>query len=104
MPADTQFQLQAQHPANLDRCRRCGSPRILHGDDGSCGLSFSLGRGVPALLVTLGGLLVVLGGAAWLLATAPAINAASVLAFGCLVVLVLGAAATVLACRAERRE
>jgi hypothetical protein len=93
MPADTQFQLKAQYPANLDRCRRCGAPRTLHGDDGSCGLSFSLGSRVPALLVTLGGLIALLGSAAWLLATAPAINAASVLAFACLVVLVLAGAA-----------
>ena len=65
MPADTQFQLQAQSPANLDRCRRCGSPRILHGDDGRCGLSFSPGSRIPALVLTLGGLVVlVLAGAA----------------------------------------
>ena len=65
MPADMKFQLQAQYPANLDRCRRCGSPRILHGDDGSCGLSFLPGSRIPALLVTLGGLVVlVLAGAA----------------------------------------
>jgi hypothetical protein len=99
MPADVQFQLKAQYPANLDRCRRCGAPRTLHGDDGSCGLSFSLGSRVLALLVTLGGLLALLGSAAWLLATAPAINAASVLAFACLVVLVLAGAALALARR-----
>ncbi len=99
MPADAQFQLKAQYPANLDRCRRCGAPRTLHGDDGSCGLSFSLGSRVLALLVTLGGLLALLGSAAWLLATAPAINAASVLAFACLVVLVLAGAALALARR-----
>ncbi len=93
MPADAQFQLKAQYPANLDRCRRCGAPRTLHGDDGSCGLSFSLGSRVLALLASLGGLIALLGGAAWLLATAPAINAASVLAFACLVVLVLAGAA-----------
>ncbi len=96
MPADAQFQLKAQYPANLDRCRRYGAPRTLHGDDGSCGLSFSLGSRVLALLVTLGGLLALLGSAAWLLATAPAINAASVLAFACLVVLVLAGAALAL--------
>ncbi|MGD0924417.1 MAG: hypothetical protein ABR926_04405 [Streptosporangiaceae bacterium] len=96
MPADAQFQLKARYPANLDRCRRCGAPRTLHGDDGSCGLSFSLGSRVLALLVTLGGLLALLGSAAWLLATAPAINAASVLAFACLVVLVLAGAALAL--------
>jgi hypothetical protein len=96
MPADAQFQLKAQHPANLDRCRQCGCPRSLHGDDGRCGLSFSLGRGIPGLLITLGGLLVVITGAAWLLATSPAINAASMLAFACLAILVCGAAALTL--------
>jgi hypothetical protein len=99
MPADSQFQLKAQYPANMDRCRRCGSPRNLHGNDGRCGLSFSLGRGIPRLLITLGGLLFVLTGAAWLLATSPAINAASMLAFGCLAILVCGAAALALAPR-----
>jgi hypothetical protein len=99
MPADVQFQLKAQYPANLDRCRRCGYPRILHGDDGACGLSFSRGSRVLALLVTFGGLLAALGGAAWLLATAPAINAASVLAFAGLVVLILAAFAMALARR-----
>jgi hypothetical protein len=43
-----------------------------------------------------GALLALLGSAAWLLATAPAINAASVLAFACLVVLVLAGAALAL--------
>jgi hypothetical protein len=99
MPTDTQFQLKAQYPANMDRCRRCGCPRNLHGNDGRCGLSFSLGRGIPRLLITLGGLLFVLTGAAWLLATSPAINAASMLAFACLAILVCGAAAMALARR-----
>lgn len=97
MPADAQFQLKAQYPTNLDRCRRCGCPRSLHGNDGRCGLSFSLGRGIPGLLVTLGGLLAVLTGAAWLLATSPAINVASMLAFVCLAILVCAAAAAALA-------
>jgi hypothetical protein len=99
MPADTQFQLKAQYPANLDRCRRCGCPRNMHGSDGSCGVSLSLGRGIPRLLITLGGLLFVITGAAWLLATSPAINAASMLAFACLAILVCGAAALALAPR-----
>ena len=99
MPADAQFQLKAQYPTNLDRCRRCGCPRNLHGNDGSCGLSLSLGRGIPRLLITLGGLLFVITGAAWLLATSPAINAASMLAFACLAILVCGAAALALAPR-----
>ncbi len=96
MPADTQFQLKSQYPGNLDRCRRCGCPRSLHGNDGRCSLSFSLGRGMPGLLITLSGLLVVLTGAAWLLATSPAINAASMLAFACLAILVCAAAALAL--------
>jgi hypothetical protein len=99
MPTDTQFQLKARYPANLDRCRRCGCPRSLHGGDGRCGLSLSLGRGIPGLLITLGGLLVVITGAAWLLATSPAINGASMLAFGCLAILVCAAAAMALAGR-----
>jgi hypothetical protein len=99
MPGDTQFQLKAQYPANLDRCRRCGCPRSLHGDDGRCGLSFSLGSGIPGLLTALGGLLAVITGAAWLLATSPAINAASMLAFACLAVLVCAGAAAALARR-----
>ena len=97
MPTDAQFQLSAKYPANLDRCRRCGSPRTLHWADGSCRPSFSLGGKVLALLVTLSALVVVLGVAAWLLATAPAINLASVLAFACLVALVLGGGAIAVA-------
>jgi cation transport ATPase len=97
MPIDAQFQLKSQYPANLDRCRRCGTPRMLHPADGSCRPSFSLGGKVLALLVTLSVLVALLAVAAWLLATAPAINLASVLAFACLVVLVLAGAAMALA-------
>jgi len=97
MPVDAQFQLRAEYPANLDRCRRCGTPRMLHWDDGSCRPSFSLGGKVLALLVTLSALVAVLALAAWLLATAPAINLASVLAFGCLVALILGGGAAAVA-------
>ena len=97
MPTDAQFQLKSQYPANLDRCRRCGAPRTLHWADGSCRPSFSLGSKVLALLVTLSVLVAVLAVAAWLLATAPAVNLASVLAFACLVALVLAGAATALA-------
>ena len=93
MPDDAQFQLKTEYPANLDRCRRCGAPRMLHGTDGSCRPSFSLGGKVLALLMTLSVLVAVLAVAAWLLVTAPAINLASVLAFTCLVALVLGGAA-----------
>jgi small-conductance mechanosensitive channel len=97
MPTDAQFQLTAEYPANLDRCRRCGAPRTLHWADGSCRPSFSLGGKVLALLVTLSVLVAVLALAAWLLATAPAINLASVLAFACLVALVLGGGAIAVA-------
>jgi hypothetical protein len=97
MPTDVQFQLRAEYPANLDRCRRCGAPRTLHWADGSCRPSFSLGGKVLALLVTLSALVAVLALAAWMLATAPAINLASVLAFACLVALVLGGGATAVA-------
>lgn len=97
MPTDAQFQLTAEYPANLDRCRRCGAPRSLHWAGGSCRPSFSLGGKVLALLVTLSVLVAMLAVAAWLLATAPAINLASVLAFACLVVLVLGGGATAVA-------
>jgi hypothetical protein len=97
MPVDAQFQLKAEYPANLDRCRRCGAPRTLHWADGSCRPSFSLGSKVLALLVTLSAMVAVLAVAAWLLATAPAINLASVLAFACLVALILGGGATAVA-------
>jgi hypothetical protein len=101
MPTDAQLQLTAEYPANLDRCRRCGAPRTLHWADGSCRPSFSLGGKVLALLVTLSVLVAVLAVAAWLLATAPAINLASVLAFACLVVLVVGGGATAVASTAS---
>jgi hypothetical protein len=97
MPADAQFQLRAEYPANLDRCRRCGAPRTLHWAGGSCRPSFSLGSKVLGLLATLSVLVAVLAVAAWLLATAPAINLASVLAFACLVALILAGAAAALA-------
>lgn len=97
MSTDAQFQLKAEYPANLDRCRRCGTPRMLHGTDGSCRPSLSLGGKVLALLVTLSVLVALLGAAAWLLVTAPVINLASVLAFACLVALILTGAAAALA-------
>ena len=61
--------------------------------------SLSLGRGIPRLLITLGGLLFVITGGVGPLATSPAINAASMLAFACLAILVCGAAALALAPR-----
>jgi hypothetical protein len=97
MPIDAQFQLKAEYPTNLDRCRRCGAPRTLHWADGGCRPSLSLGGKVLALLATLSVLVAVLALAAWMLATAPAINLASVLAFACLVALVLAGGATAVA-------
>ncbi len=87
MAADPQFQVQTRYPGNWDRCRRCGAPRLMHGADGSCGLS--LGSRTLALLVVAGGVLAVIGAATWMLVTAPAIPASSVIAFGCLVILAL---------------
>ena len=101
MPADAQFQLKAEYPANLDRCRQCGAPRMLHWTGGSCRPSLSLGSKVLARLVTLSVLVAILAVAAWLLATAPAINLASVLSFACLVALVLAGGALALASTAS---
>jgi hypothetical protein len=69
---------------------------MLHWADGNCRPSLSLGGKVLVLLGTLSALVTVLAVAAWLLVTAPAVNLASVLAFACLVVLVLGGAALAL--------
>jgi hypothetical protein len=88
MSADPQFKMAAQYPANWDRCKWCGAPRKLHGADGRCGLSLALGRSRSRLL-SVGGTLAALGGAGWLLATAPTISLDSVLAFVCLVGLIL---------------
>jgi hypothetical protein len=87
MVPDAQFQVTARYPGNWDRCRRCGAPRLMHGGDESCGIS--LGSRVVALLVVSGGVLAVIGAATWMLVTAPAIPAASVIAFACLVLLAL---------------
>jgi hypothetical protein len=92
MPADSQFQMAGRYPGNLDRCRRCGYPRMLHGGDGSCGFNISEVRRLLAVLVIAGG---VLGGATWLLLSNPAIAAGSLAAFAFLVAiitLVIGAA------------
>ena len=87
MAPDAQFQVTDRYPGNWDRCRRCGAPRLMHGGDGSCGVS--LGSRVLALLVVVAGVLAVIGVATWMLVTAPAIPAASVIAFACLVILAL---------------
>ncbi|MFI5062639.1 MAG: hypothetical protein ACHP9Z_01485 [Streptosporangiales bacterium] len=49
----------------------------------------SLGSRMLALVVVAGGVLAVIGAATWMLVTAPAIPAASVIAFACLVILAL---------------
>jgi hypothetical protein len=97
---DAQFQLVAQYPANLDRCRRCGNPRKLHGDDGSCGLVLPavVASRVPtgwkyrdraARVVTAAGVLGALSGATWLLVTTTTANVGSAVAFAALVALIL---------------
>jgi hypothetical protein len=86
--SDPQFKLVAAYPANWDRCKRCGAPRKVHGADGSCGLTLGLGRN-RARLIGAAGTAAALGGAGWLLATAPAIPPATVLAFVCLVAIIL---------------
>jgi hypothetical protein len=97
---DAQFQLVRQYPANLDRCRRCGNPRKLHGDDGSCGLALPAVvasreptgwkyRDRAARMVTAGFVLGALAGATWLLVTTTTANAGSAAAFAALVALIL---------------
>jgi cytochrome bd-type quinol oxidase subunit 2 len=90
MSADSQFQLLARYPGNLDRCRRCGIPRKMHGADGSCGLS--LGSGLRTLLPVVTGALAALAGASWLLASNTDITASSAAAFASLVAIILLAA------------
>jgi hypothetical protein len=97
---DTQFQLGAQYPANLDRCRRCGNPRKLHGDDGSCGLALPAMVTSPAPTgwkyrdrtarsIRATAVLGALGGATWLLVSTTTANAGSAAAFAVLVALIL---------------
>ena len=88
MTPDAQFQLRSAYPGNWDRCRRCGLPRLLHGADGGCGIGTSLSYRALVLLVAAG-VLTVIGVGAWLLVIAPAIPAASVLAFAGLIVVAL---------------
>jgi hypothetical protein len=105
--SDRQFQLAAHYPANLDRCRRCGNPRKLHGSDGSCGLarppvaSWAHGewkyRSRVAWMMTATAVLAALGGATWLLVSTTTANVGSASAFAALVALILlagGAAVT----------
>jgi len=97
--SDAQFQLVAQYPANLDRCRRCGNPRKLHGSDGSCGLarpalaSWAHGewkyRSRVARMTTAAAVLAALSGATWLLVSTTTANVSSAAAFVALVALIL---------------
>jgi hypothetical protein len=103
---DAQFQLAAQYPANLDRCRRCGNPRKLHGADGSCGLTRPAVTGRArrhrdrgARLVTASAVLAALGGATWLLVSTTTANVSSAAAFATLVALILLGGHTALAGR-----
>jgi hypothetical protein len=99
MTSDAQFHLVAQYPANLDRCRRCGNPRKLHGSDGSCGLtrppvaSWAHGewkyRSRAAWMITATAVLAALGGATWLLVSTTTANVGSASAFAVLVALIL---------------
>lgn len=94
--SDSQFRRTARYPGNLDRCRWCGYPRMLHGGDGSCRLTLSRAGGLAAVLVVAGGML---GGAVWLLVSDPVITRGSLLAFICLVALVLLVTGTAFAAR-----
>ncbi|HEY6479306.1 MAG TPA: hypothetical protein VIZ00_04715 [Streptosporangiaceae bacterium] len=100
---DAQFQLGAQYPANLDRCRRCGNPRKLHSDDGSCGLALPQMVANPAptgwkyrdratRTIRAVAVLAALAGASWLLVTTQTATAGSAAAFAILVALIFLAA------------
>jgi hypothetical protein len=95
--ADAQFQLRAEHPANRDRCRKCGNPRLLHAADGRCGLAFPVRRPRTRMLVTVAGMLAALGIATWLLVVTMTPGISSAAAFVVLVAIILlagGAALT----------
>jgi hypothetical protein len=93
--ADAQFQQTARYPANLDRCRRCGNPRKLHGADGSCGLGRPAGASRPGhrsrrgRLAAAAAVLAALGGATWLLVSTTTANVSSAAAYAALVALIL---------------
>lgn len=97
MSADSQFQLLARYPGNLDRCRRCGIPRKMHGADGSCNLS--LGAGLRTVLGVAAVALAALAGASWLLASNTHVTAGSVAAFAALVAIIVLAASAAVAGR-----
>ena len=68
-------------PSNLDRCTRCGAPRSAHDADWSCPSAARPGRGTLTLFVAAAGVIAVLGGALWALASAANINLSSFAAF-----------------------
>jgi hypothetical protein len=95
--ADAQFQLRAEYPGNLDRCRRCGNPRLLHAADGRCALAFPVRRARTRLLATVAGVLAALGVATWLLVNTATPGISSAAAFVVLISIILlagGAAVT----------
>lgn len=89
MSADTQFQLAADYPANLDRCRRCGNPRKLHGADGACGLTFGERRRRLARGLIAGSVLTAIGVASYLLASSTTGTLSSGAAYAVLVAIIL---------------
>jgi hypothetical protein len=86
MSAGSQFQMTSRYPGNLDRCRRCGYPRKLHGIDGNCRLTLPAPARFLAALVFVG---TTLGTALWLLASNRVITVGSMAAFACLAVLII---------------
>jgi hypothetical protein len=86
MSTDSQFSRAGQYPGNLDRCRRCGYPRKLHGADQRCGVSVSGTAGFISTLTVASG---VLAAATWALLKNPAITAGSLAAFAFFVTLIV---------------
>jgi hypothetical protein len=86
MSAGSQFQMTSRYPGNLDRCRRCGYPRKLHGSDGNCRLTLPAPTRFLTALVFVGA---TLGTAIWLLASNGVITVGSLAAFACLAALIV---------------
>jgi VIT1/CCC1 family predicted Fe2+/Mn2+ transporter len=101
--ADPQFQLAAAYPANLDRCRRCGNPRKLHGSDGACGIALAR-HGRAELAAVVSGAAAALGVAVWLLVSTTTHDLSSAAAFGVLTVIILMLAGLALGDRLSRRS
>jgi CO dehydrogenase/acetyl-CoA synthase alpha subunit len=102
--ADPQFQLAAAYPANLDRCRRCGNPRKLHGSDGACGIAVAARHGRAELAAVVSGAAAALGVAVWLLVSTTTHDLSSAAAFGLLTVIILMLAGLALGNRLSRRS